>query len=93
MLGPNGVLSFRGDLKCSYDCDIEAIQIAAKAQPSTQVKKVANLSKQLELEDLETPNKKSGTIKATNETTLKTVDLQMSDPSKMATISAELSQE
>jgi hypothetical protein len=25
MLGPNGVLSFRGDLKRSYDSDMEAI--------------------------------------------------------------------
>ena len=32
MSSPNGVLSFRGDLKRSYDYDTEAIQIAAKAQ-------------------------------------------------------------
>jgi len=32
MLGPNGVLSFRGDLKRSYDCDTEAVQIAVKTQ-------------------------------------------------------------
>jgi hypothetical protein len=28
---PNGVLSLQGDLKCAFDCDVQAIQIAAKA--------------------------------------------------------------
>ncbi|XP_066347949.1 uncharacterized protein [Miscanthus floridulus] len=32
MSGPNGVLSFRGDLKRSYDCDTGAVQIVARAQ-------------------------------------------------------------
>jgi hypothetical protein len=30
MLGPHGILSLRGNLKCVFDCDIQAIQIAAK---------------------------------------------------------------
>jgi hypothetical protein len=29
MSGPNGILSLRGDLKCYYDCDAQAIRIAA----------------------------------------------------------------
>lgn len=37
MLGPKGILSFRGDLKRSYDCDAEAVQIAAKAQLALEV--------------------------------------------------------
>ena len=32
MPGPNSVLSFRGDLKRSYDYDTEAIQIVARTQ-------------------------------------------------------------
>ena len=32
MPGPNGVLSLQSDLKRAFDCDIQAIQIAAKAQ-------------------------------------------------------------
>jgi hypothetical protein len=32
MSSPNGTLSFWGDLKCSYYCDTEAVQLAAKAQ-------------------------------------------------------------
>ena len=31
MLGPNGVLSLQSDLKRAFDCDVQAIQIAAKA--------------------------------------------------------------
>jgi hypothetical protein len=31
MLGPHRILSLRGDLKRAFDCDIQAIQIAAKA--------------------------------------------------------------
>ena len=30
MPGSNGVLSFQGDLKRSYDCDTKAVQIAAR---------------------------------------------------------------
>jgi hypothetical protein len=31
MPGPNRVLSLRGDLKRAFDCDIQVVQIAAKA--------------------------------------------------------------
>jgi hypothetical protein len=36
MPGPNGVLSLRGDLKRAFDCDVQAIQIAAKAQATNR---------------------------------------------------------
>jgi hypothetical protein len=32
MTGPHGILSLRGDLKHTFDCDIQVIQIVAKAQ-------------------------------------------------------------
>jgi hypothetical protein len=32
MLGPHKILSLRGNLKCTFHCDIQAIQIAAKTQ-------------------------------------------------------------
>jgi hypothetical protein len=35
MLGPNGVLSPRGDLKHSYNYDSEAVELVAKAQLSS----------------------------------------------------------
>jgi hypothetical protein len=31
MSGPHGILFLRGNLKHAFDCDIEAIQIAARA--------------------------------------------------------------
>jgi hypothetical protein len=40
MLGKTGVLTFRGDLKKSYDCDQEAIEYAATSrglEPSVEV--------------------------------------------------------
>jgi hypothetical protein len=37
MSGPNCVLSLRGDLKHSYGCDTEAVQIATKAQLALEV--------------------------------------------------------
>jgi hypothetical protein len=40
--GPNGVLSFQGDLKSSYDCDTKAVQIAARAQ-AYEAQEIANL--------------------------------------------------
>jgi capsular polysaccharide biosynthesis protein len=51
MPGPNGVLSFRGDLKCSYDCDTESIQVAAKAQQAYKAQDIANLTRQTKPED------------------------------------------
>jgi len=44
MPGPNGVLSFQGDLKRSYDYDTEAVQIAAKAQQAFEAQEIANLA-------------------------------------------------
>ena len=42
MSGPKGILSFWGDLKHSYDCDTEAVQIAAKAQLDLEVQEIAS---------------------------------------------------
>ena len=44
MLGPNGVLSFWGDLKRSYDCNTKAIQIAATAQQAYEAQKINNIA-------------------------------------------------
>ena len=41
MPGPNGVLSLRSDLKRAFDCDVQAIQIAAKAQATDGRKEIA----------------------------------------------------
>ena len=44
MSGPNGILSFWGDLKRSYGCGMEAVQIAAKAQQAYEAQEIANLA-------------------------------------------------
>jgi hypothetical protein len=43
MLGPNGVLSLRGDLKHAFNCDVQPIQIAAKVQAASGRKEVATI--------------------------------------------------
>ena len=91
MLGPNGVLSFRSDLKRSYDCNTEAIQIAARAQQAYEAQEITNLAQQTKLEDMEIPTKKAGITAPPSKTDTMEIDLGTGDPSKMAIISAHLS--
>ena len=58
MPGPNGVLSLRSDLKRAFDCDVQAIQIAAKAQATNDRKEIAAIATELSSEELEIPAKK-----------------------------------
>ena len=44
MPGPNGVLSLQGDLKRAFDYDVQAIQIAAKAQAADGRKEIATIA-------------------------------------------------
>jgi hypothetical protein len=56
------------------------------------VQEVTELSKQLQQDDLEIPHKKSRALGAPKESTLKKIALGTGDPSKMVTISVELTQ-
>jgi hypothetical protein len=49
MPGPNGVLSFRDDLKRSYYYDAEAIQIATKSQATLKAQEVTMFASQTSL--------------------------------------------
>ncbi|XP_066377791.1 uncharacterized protein [Miscanthus floridulus] len=93
MSGPNGVLSFRGDLKCSYDCDTEAVQIIARMQQAYEAQEIANIAQQTKPEDMEILTKKAGIIAPPSKTNTIEIDLGIGDPSKMAIISAHLSKE
>ena len=93
MLGPNGVLSFQGDLKCSYDYDTEAVQIVAKVQQAYEAQEIANLSQQTKLDDLEISTKKARIIAPPSKMDTIEIDLGTGDPSKTAIISAHLSKE
>jgi hypothetical protein len=88
MPGPHGILSLQGDLKCAFDCDLQAIQIAAKAQTGNNSTTVAA---QMKPEELEIPAKKPCILAPQKEAVVKKIDLGTGDLEKMATISAHLS--
>jgi hypothetical protein len=47
MPGPHGIFSLRGDLKHTFDCDIQAIQIIAKAQAADDREEIATVATQM----------------------------------------------
>jgi hypothetical protein len=91
MSGPHGILSLRDDLKCAFDCDIQAIQIAAKAQAANGREEITTVAAQMNPEELEISAKKPCILAPPKETDVKKIDLGTGDPEKMATISAHLS--
>ena len=91
MSGPNGVLSLRSDLKRAFDCYVQAIQIATKAQATNGRKEIAAIAAELSPEELEIPAKKPSILAPPKEADIKQIDLGTGDPAKMATISAHLS--
>jgi hypothetical protein len=86
MPGPHGILSLRGDLKRAFNCDIQAIQIAAKAQAADGREEITTVVAQMNPEELEIPAKKPCILAPQKEANVKKID-----PEKMATISAHLS--
>ena len=91
MPGPNGVLSLRSDLKRAFDCDVQAIQIAARAQADNGRKEIATIAAEMSQEELGIPAKKPSIIAPPKEANVKRIDLGTGDPTKTATISAHLS--
>jgi hypothetical protein len=47
MPGTNGVLSLRGDLKHAFDCDIQAVQIIAKAQAASGREEITTIAAEI----------------------------------------------
>jgi hypothetical protein len=88
---PNGVLSLIGDLKRAFDCDVQAVQIAAKAQAAIEREEIAIVAAEINLEELEIPAKKPSILAPPKED-VKQINLGIGDPSKMATINAHLSE-
>jgi len=84
-----GVLSLRGDLKKSYDCDQEAIEYALTAHVPDTAGEVLTAA-QLSQSGMEIPTKKSGQIQLANNVSTKTIQLQEGDSSKTALIGAGL---
>ena len=79
-------------MKRAFDCDVQAIQIAAKAQADNGRKEIAAIATKTNQEELEIPAKKPSIIAPPKEADVKQIDLGTGDTSKTATISAHLSE-
>jgi hypothetical protein len=88
MPGLGGVLTLRGDLKKSYDCNQEAIQYRVPDASG----EVLTAAQQLSQTGLEIPSKKASksSIQSTDDVALKTIQFQEGDSSKTAVIGAGL---
>jgi hypothetical protein len=91
MPGPNGVLSLRGDLKRPFDCDVQAIQITAKAQADSEREEITTVAVEINSKELEILAKRPTILAPPKEADVKQIDLGIDDPSKTATTSAHLS--
>jgi hypothetical protein len=90
MPGPHGILSLRCDLKCTFNCDIQAIQIVAKAQVADNREEIATVATQMNPKELEILAKKPCILAPPNEVDVKKIDLGTGVPEKTVTISAHL---
>jgi hypothetical protein len=92
MPGWSGVLTLRGDLKMSYDCNQEAIQYASTMRVPDASGEVLAAAQQLSQAGLEIPMRKASksSIQSTGDVALKMIQLQEGDSSKTAVISAGL---
>jgi hypothetical protein len=92
MPGLGGVLTLRGDLKKSYDCNQEAIQYAPTTRVPDASGEVLAAAQQLSQSRLEIPSKKASksSIQSIDGVALKTIQLQEGDSSKTAVIGAGL---
>jgi hypothetical protein len=92
MSGQVGVLTLRGDLKKSYDCNQEAIQYASTTGVPDASGEVLAAAQQLFQARLEIPSRKASksSIQSTGNVALKSIQLQEGDSSKTAIIGTGL---
>jgi hypothetical protein len=92
MPSPAGVLSLQGDLKISFDCDTEAVELAATNQVPNAMMEIYAASKKLASSELDIPDKSDNANKPqpTEELQVKTIDLGTGDSSKTTTIGVGL---
>jgi hypothetical protein len=92
MPSPVSVLSLQGDLKVSFDCNTEAVELAATNQVPNAMMEIYAASKKLapsELDILEKSNK-ANKPQLAEEVQVKTIDLGTGENSKTTTIGADL---
>jgi hypothetical protein len=93
MPSPAGVLSLQGDLKISFDCDTETVELAATNQVPNAMMEIYAASKKLApseldiVEKLDTANKPQ----PSKEVQVKAIDLGTGDSSKTTMIGVGLS--
>jgi hypothetical protein len=92
MPSPTGVLSLQGDLKISFDCDMEAVKLAATNQVPNTMMRIYAASKNLAPPKLESPEKTETANKPqpSEEVQVKAIDLGTGDSSKTTLIGAGL---
>jgi hypothetical protein len=79
-------------LKHAFDCDVQAIQIASKAQAANGREEIATIAVEMNLEELEILAKRPSILAPPKEADIKQINLGTGDPSKTATISTHLSE-
>jgi hypothetical protein len=92
MPSPAGVLSLQGDLKISFDCDTEAVELAATNQVPNAMMEIYAASKKLAPSELDILEKSDNANKPqpAEEVQVKTIDLGIGNSSKTTTIGAGL---
>jgi hypothetical protein len=92
MPSPAGVLSLQWDLKISFDCDTEAVELAATNQVLNAMIEIYAASKKLAPTKLEIPEKSDRANKPqpSKEVQVKEIDLGTGDNSKTTLIGESL---
>jgi hypothetical protein len=88
MPSPDGVLSRQGDLRISFDCDTEAVELAATNQVPNTMMEIYAASMKLAPSELDIPENsdKANKPQPAEEVQVKTIDLGTRDSSKTTTI-------
>jgi hypothetical protein len=88
----DGVLSLQGDLKISFDCDTETVELAATNQVPNAMMEIYAASKKLAPSELDIPEKSDTANKPqpSEEVQVKAIDLGTGDSSKTTMIGAGL---
>jgi hypothetical protein len=92
MPSPAGVLSLQGDLKISFDCDTEAVELVATNQVPNAMMEIYAASKKLDPSKLDIPEKsdKANKPQLAEEVLVKTINLETGDSSKTTSIGTGL---
>jgi hypothetical protein len=87
-----GVLSLQGDLKISFNCDTEAVELAATNQVPNTMLEIYTASKKLASSELDIPEESDNANKPQppEEVQVKMIDVGTGDNSKTTTIGAGL---